>query len=51
MVGNDHDSVSLEAGNNAVYETVYSLLENVSPSYTRLFSDELIKKLSQHCNT
>lgn len=45
VVGKEYDCQN-EDGTNRSYETVYSLLSNISSSYNRTFSDELARKLS-----
>lgn len=46
VVGNDHDAQNLDDGSSIVaYETVYSLLEYISPSYQLNFQSAVASKL------
>lgn len=47
IVGKIHDDVSLENSNIMFYETPYSLLSSVSPSYDQSFGNLLVKKLNE----
>lgn len=43
VVGNAHDTTDV-AGESA-FETVYALMEHISPSYTARFASQLVEKL------
>lgn len=47
VVGDDHNTITSDkdSDQNPIFETVYSLMEYISPSYHKLFSEQLIKKL------
>ncbi|XP_054269570.1 GSK3B-interacting protein [Macrosteles quadrilineatus] len=47
VVGNAYDDISLENLNCRFYETPYSLLSAVSPSYDQSFGNLLVKKLNE----
>ncbi len=49
MVGRDHDNRSLEEGTNTepVFETVYALLNHLSPSYQLSFNHAVSDKLAK----
>lgn len=52
VVGRDHfDDKSLESRSNQKYETIYALLNNLSPSYTLTFAQNLTDKLSKLANS
>lgn len=52
VVGRDHfDDKSLESRSNQKYETIYALLNNLSPSYTLTFAQNLTEKLSKLANS
>lgn len=44
------DDKSLESQSNQKYETIYALLNNLSPSYTLTFAQNLTDKLTQLAN-
>ena len=48
VVGDDHNTITSDkdSDQNPIFETVYSLMEYISPSYHKLFSEQLIKKLT-----
>lgn len=53
VVGRSFDDKSLEnqpSPNIAKYETIYALLNHISPSYTSSFANTLIEKLLQLAN-
>lgn len=51
VVGRCHDDVSEEESSGEAWETVYSLLSHISPSYTANFSKQLADKLTKYCCT
>ncbi|XP_065065304.1 GSK3-beta interaction protein-like [Rhopilema esculentum] len=46
VVGKDFDDMKDENDHQKTYETVYSLLSNISSSYERTFGNELARKLA-----
>lgn len=48
VVGRCHDDVSEEERPGEAWETVYSLLSHISPSYTATFSKQLADKLNKY---
>ena len=47
IVGRSRDDTSLEESPVAVCETVYALMDHISPSYRANFSKQLASKLSK----
>uniref|UniRef100_A0A1B6LC20 GSKIP domain-containing protein n=1 Tax=Graphocephala atropunctata TaxID=36148 RepID=A0A1B6LC20_9HEMI len=47
LVGNAHDEVSVHHNDQVFYETPYSFLHSVSPSYDQSFGNLLMKKLNK----
>lgn len=48
VVGRCHDDVSEEESPGEAWETVYSLLSHISPSYTANFSKQVADKLNRY---
>ena len=47
IVGRVYDCVACADVASQYYETIYALLDNISPQYQRSFGDALMSKLSQ----
>ena len=56
VVGRGYDNAELDdtdggdKNTERVYETVYALLDNLSPSYQTTFNSAVSDKLNKHCN-
>ena len=51
MVGKDHDRDDMAEDQTEVYESIYSLLEAISPSYLVSFSEAVTNKLNHIVTT
>jgi hypothetical protein len=47
VVGNEYDTADDDDKESGTYETIYALLENISESYCKQFSELLSEKLNQ----
>ncbi|KAK2145202.1 hypothetical protein LSH36_696g01059 [Paralvinella palmiformis] len=47
VVGHHYDNTERSSSESCYYETIYALLDNISPKYQRSFGEALMNKLSE----